>query len=656
MQMPRGAHPKLDGFFMVPRKILAKLGQLRRRERALRLIWGVSCFVTLVAAVVLFGCVVDWVWDRTEDTPFQVHSLLLSLTCIAASIGFLVWVAAPPLESLPDDDLALLVEEKHPNFRSRLISAVQLNRPNANRDGMSAELIDIMTGEAEQQAAATSFTAVADHGRLGRALLGLASVAAIAGALYLWQPQLAETLLARHLLSDIDIPHRTHLEPIDMASVYPAGEKLPLRFAVTGDGFDESTVGVVDVAAKGQPRDRYPLKFSHHDEATGASIFTANVSGPTVDFDFLGRIGDGRMRKANRVRVVPRPAVMEQYASTVLPAYCGVRPSDGARYEVPQGRGDVIGIPGSAAKIVVTTQKPIASAAIETLAPEKIDPNKPLDESGPEIVKRTIPFTLKGDKTEAIAQFDLLPNESAYRILLTDEHGLKNLSPPRRNLRLIAEEAPTVVLLKDYFTPGQISSKESLEDFAIEGMPVPVGEDLRVPYLAEGPYGLGQAWFLYRILKKTESGNDVVEEEPWKRLALPEVFGNDQTGPFDQRRGVFQKTPPDKGVSFVALPSPDPETILGRTLGGGRFHFKTTGIPDGKGGVITLNDGDKLEYCIEIHADQGKHPERPIARSESRVQTFGSYESLGRWIRDLAQEERRLRELDGKQRSVFANP
>ena len=38
-------------------------------------------------------------------------------------------------------------------------------------------------------------------------------------------------------------------------------------------------------------------------------------------------------------------------------------------------------------------------------------------------------------------------------------------------------------------------------------------------------------------------------------------------------------------------------------LGGGRLHFKTTGIPDGKGGILKLNDGDKIEYLVEVHAD-----------------------------------------------------
>lgn len=640
---------------MIPRSILSGLGRLRRRERALRFVWGAACFVAVVIALIVFGCLTDFVYDRFEDTPSQVRMLLIGLTGLAATLGFLVWIVAPQFEPLPDDDLALMVEGKHPTFKNRLISAVQLNRAGANRQGMSVELIEIMTREAETQTAQTSFGQVADHGRVLTALKILVPVLAIAAGLYLWRPELAQTLLQRHFLAEIEIPHRAKLEPIELASVYPAGEKLQLKFAVTGDGFDDASVGTLDIDPKGQPRERYPLKFIEKDEANNASIFGTTLSAPAGDFKFVARLSDGRMRKPGLARVVPRPAVIEQQASTMLPEYCGLNPK-GKRYEVPQGRGDVIGIPGSSAKVIVKTQKPIESAQIEISGPENFDPKKAPEEMGPMVVRRTVPAKIGSDKQSAEAVFDLNPEETSYEVVVIDEHKLQNVPPPKRNLRVIPEEAPTVVLLKDYFAPGQISSKESLEDFAIEGMPVPVGEDLRVPYQAEGPYGLGQAWFLYRILKKVESGNDIVEEEPFKKLPLAEVVGTEDSGAFDQRRGVFQNTPPEKGVGFVALPSPDPERILGRTIGGGRFHFKTAGIPDGKGGVLKLNDGDKIEYCIEVHADKGKNPGRPTARSETRVQSFGSFESLGRWIRDVAQEERRLRELDGKQRGVFANP
>ena len=132
-------------------------------------------------------------------------------------------------------------------------------------------------------------------------------------------------------------------------------------------------------------------------------------------------------------------------------------------------------------------------------------------------------------------------------------------------------------------------------------------------------------------------------------MPLSQVKRTDKSGDFDPRRGVFENTPQDKSVDFFAMPLLD----AGRMLGGGRVHFRTSGIPDGKGGTVQLKEGDKVEYCIEVHADAGKHPGRPVVKSETRVATIGTLESLIRWASDYAQETQRLNELNRKQRGIF---
>ena len=105
-------------------------------------------------------------------------------------------------------------------------------------------------------------------------------------------------------------------------------------------------------------------------------------------------------------------------------------------------------------------------------------------------------------------------------------------------------------------------------------------------------------------------------------------------------------------MHFHAVPALVPHT-LGRTLGGGRFDFKTTGIPDGKGGYVALREGDMIEYCVEVLADRDPSAGRPSARSETRVKTMVSLPEFVRWIDDTLQEERRIRQLDTQQRGVF---
>jgi hypothetical protein len=281
----------------------------------------------------------------------------------------------------------------------------------------------------------------------------------------------------------------------------------------------------------------------------------------------------------------------------------------------------------------------------------KITPN---DEPATEVRKRELTLELFAEGTAASGTFELRGDESAYRIVAVDEHGFENIPAPRRGLRLVPEEAPQVVLLKEQMPPaGPISAGSTWEDFEVDGLPIVPGKKLRVAYLAQGPYGVGRARFLYRIVRKTESGDDEPKDEPWRTLDLPEIQANPKSGPFDPKRGVFEHSSLEEIIYFHAVPSPDPDKLLGRTLAGGRFDFETKGIPDGQGGLVSLRVGDHLEFCVEVFADKEPGSKRPSARSEVRTRPILSEDDFGRWFVDALQEERRLKDLDAKQRGVF---
>src|SRR5262249_29648389 len=124
---------------MIPPIIRQRLGQLRRRERVVRLAWGLARVFAAVIAVILFACLVDWMWDRVEDTPAALRTAMLVVTAVVAALAVILWILVPIARRLPDDLLALWVEERAPKLRHRLISAVQLNRPDADLAGMSTE-------------------------------------------------------------------------------------------------------------------------------------------------------------------------------------------------------------------------------------------------------------------------------------------------------------------------------------------------------------------------------------------------------------------------------------------------------------------------------------------------------------------------------------
>ncbi len=525
---------------------------------------------------------------------------------------------------------------------------MELNQPSAATAGMSAELIGVVTEEAVKKAQHVDFAAVADARRLRWSGALVVPILAVAAVPFLVWPDLASVLLARQFLADREIPHAISIEALT-SEPWASGEKGILKFKIKGRNLDELP-GIVVVRPEGLPADRYPLELDKSwQQGDEEALATATLPPSSTDFTYRAWFGDGRTRKAAKVRYVPRPAIVELIAWVQFPEFCGVRP-DGSRFEQIQSQGDLQGILGSAARVVVKIQKPIKSGRLELVGPEKLDPDKSPEETGPEVLKRTIELQPNADgRWQGI--FDLRPEETGYRVLVVDEYGFGNTPPPRRNVRLVPEEAPQVALLKEQFPPSLSAFLTShADDFVVEGLPLPLGGAIPIAYTASGPYGLGQARLLFRVVKKVESGNDDPGEEKWIPLPLSEVAGNDKAGPFDPRLGAFRNSGPKDQIFFHAIALGTP---LPRTLGGGRFDFKTTGIPDGKGGLVNLKVGDQVEVCVEVFADKHGKTDRPSARSETRVKTIVSFGDLERWLAENLQEAQRIRQLDSKQRGLF---
>jgi hypothetical protein len=333
----------------------------------------------------------------------------------------------------------------------------------------------------------------------------------------------------------------------------------------------------------------------------------------------------------------------------LLPAYCGLRPArtglsvDERRYEKAQGGGDVAGIPGSSVRVQVIVQKDIAEAEIELLRTKKTPEGAaPAAEDAKGERKK---MSLGSDRMSAEVSFDLIDGLTGYRVIVKDVYGFENVPAPRRTLRVIPEEPPQVALLRDTFGVGG--------DFDVEGMPVRLGKKIRVPYACFGAYGLGKAQLLYRVLKEHESGNEPVEEEKWVRLNLPEEPADDAAGPFDPKTGVFKNTPFYKSVSFHAVGSIDENTTLGRTVGGGRAFLDTSGLRDSKG-PLQLKSGDKIEYCVKVYAAERAPPgSTPFAVSQTRVSTVLSDKEFDAWLAQLGEEDKRVKQLEAKQKGVF---
>ena len=184
--------------------------------------------------LIVLVCLIDYVVDELsgEDTPFAVHLTLL-IGLIAGSIltgVFFFWSLSKRLD---DDELSLWVEDKTPTLQHRLISAVQFNQQGAEFTGMSAELVGVVTLEAEQHVRKVPVARVADHRRLKKSALTLGPAVLVALLPMLIWPGFWDALLKRLVLIDVPLPRRVVIENVSQA-VQPKGDNVIVKVKAMG--------------------------------------------------------------------------------------------------------------------------------------------------------------------------------------------------------------------------------------------------------------------------------------------------------------------------------------------------------------------------------------------------------------------------------------
>jgi hypothetical protein len=626
-----------------PRLIHDRLHELARHESRQRLFWGFACTTLAVVVAVLVCLEIDWLYDLWFETPQLLRwSLRLVLVGLTGWLGY-HWMVRPQQTGLQPEDLAVWVEKQSPQFGHRLISALQLNDDRYPHDGMSPALIDAVTSEAETQAKEQSFTSLLSNQRYQRGMV-LLVLAFLASLLYLALHP-TDILLQRLFGADEPIPRNIQLHST-AAGLYPQGEPVTLEFTATGS-LPTSIEGVVEIIPEGQAAEKYPLVPISVDSM--ANRYAATIPPSSKPFTYRAWLYDGRLKEPGSVTLVPRPIIQSWEAALLLPGYVGLRP-DQKPYELPQPKGDLKPVPRSSVRLQVTTPTPITSASVELLGPIVPDlatrlsiPLGPIQMSylldsqrlqgwtplsaGPLYVLERQPLLVQAEGLGASAVIPLPPGASAYRIIVTDQHGLTNRPIPRRAITFHADELPQVTLLPERFS----ESVDPADEIDLEGMPVPLGKSIRIGYLVKDDLVIDRAVLRYRI-----------NDGQWESLSLSEVKSKDR---LDARTGAFEKSNTKDQVAFFAVLPTDAQTQLGRSAGGGRFDFQTRSLP-------RLRLGDVIDYCIEVY-DRHEDDQRPPGRSVVRRKTVVNEAQFVDWLVNTVQQENRLKQVERQQRRVF---
>jgi hypothetical protein len=621
-------------------QLMRQLRSWQRREWLYSACVAVAIVVVFVALGIANACLIDYYQDLERDTPFWLRVSLV-VCQILAYILIVVSVAyhlrAPSIISL-----ASRAEYAHPDLDHRLVTSLQLNRPDARTDGMSPELIQNVTMEAGQLSQNKRLASLASPNRLWIATVMILPVVLGIVLAFLFFRPLVTALLQRQLLQSVDIPREVTIENAT-APLHPTGDGVEIRLRVSGR-INPKTVGNLFVTPDGGPTEQHELAYSGPLDGDD-KLFVAQLPPASVPFEFTARLGDGRLKHPGRIEFASRPTVTDVSAWVIQPAY--VDPDGKRRYETLTNQGDLQAHADCSARIVATSSKPLKTATIVLMG---------------EMAEQKRSMTVSDDGLTASITLDMPGRSHSYRIEVADENEFANLIAPRRGIRLIPDRAPQVELNDEVLMPGWETGP--IEDFEVRGMPLVIGGQIQIGYSARSPLGLSKAFVIYRV-----------NDGAWTALPLTRLEADEsKVGKFRSDLGVFSSYDVDRNVEFYPRPASDPETEPSGLSAGGRYNFQTAalGKPGVDGAMAKLELGDRVEYRIGVYdrkpdrlipvtdpetatqpVEKRGTPNRPAGYSDAKIKTVVTQAAFDQWRDQQSRSRDRLRELEKVQRGVF---
>jgi len=327
------------------RIILYKIAALRRKVVGVALLTGLAMAVAVGVEALALAMFMDW-W---LDLPRWIRALMLLAQ--GGILGFILWrlVLAPIIRQPSDDDLALMVEKARPEFRSRLIAAVQLTRPGALGENDSASMVEAMVEQTEAMAAPQDFTKIVSTERLRRIGILATSMLVLGLAGFLYGRAVTFDLLKRVFLSNTPVPRKTRVFVIEGDKIVGRGDNVRLEAFVQG---------IVPATGKlvVRHRSRREQQYTLEQDREVKEKFGRTLENVQDTFTYQIRLNDG-VSPWHEVQTVPRPTVATIACDQEFPAYTKLKPQR-------RSLGDLSLLAGSTLKIQATATKTLQSAAI----------------------------------------------------------------------------------------------------------------------------------------------------------------------------------------------------------------------------------------------------------------------------------------------------
>lgn len=421
------------------RRLLEQLAGIRRKQIAISASEGSA--LLLAAATLLFALqmLLDW-W---LEFPFALRGILLAGDALVAAAILWRWIFRPIIRPLNDEDAALLAERRFPQFRTRLIAAVQLSQPSQRYEPAAADFVFRTVASAEKAIGSLKLDSAVDTARFRRTAMSAAAVLGIGLCWFAYGRAVNVDLLRRVFLANIPVPRKTRV--VWTTGDVTAGRGDTVRLEARAAGIIPKKGRVTLNYASG-PNQELTLE-----KGTNAATFARTIENVPESFSYVVQLNDGRSL-GNRVTVVARPSVKSLECVQIYPAYTGLG-------NTARAAGDLNLLVGSRLQLKIGASKEIRQGALRLVG---------LNQQTPLQLDRENSRRLSGEFLIAST------NLAGFSVQLMDRDGMESKDGAVYRVEVIPDKRPLVRLLypqrkEELATRGAVVliSFEAEDDFGI---------------------------------------------------------------------------------------------------------------------------------------------------------------------------------------------
>jgi hypothetical protein len=428
--------------------------ELRDVIRGVRRRWRMKVGLrgaAIVLATGLFALAVSaYAMDHFRYEPWAVTSFRLFAYVALAALAtrFLV---VPLWGRVPDERVALYLEEHEPSLQAAVLSAVEKGReaPAAGRLDHSPALVDRLVETAIEKCQTIEYGRPVERRSLRKASALLAGAAALGMLVAILSPA-----FLRHAAPFLFTPWSVRAASPYAIEVDPGDATVPRGGAQTVTarlvGFDAETVELSVRSGDSADWKRWPMTAD-----AAAHGFRFVLFGLDKGSDYFVEAGGVRSPQF-RIEVADVPYVERIDLEYRFPAYTGLSPQS------QEGSGDVVALRGTEVRVRVTPTMKVDGARLR------------VDGAEPHAMTVAPDGTLE-------ASFKALA-EGFYRIEMPGRDGAMAASSPEYTIDVLSDQPPSITLIK----PGRDAKVTAIEEVFTE-------------FEAEDDYGVGRAELVFSV-------------------------------------------------------------------------------------------------------------------------------------------------------------